>query len=127
MKRIKTFICIALIAALLAGALPAGAISSGFFNNHTDWHFDLTREPNRAMTVEELIALSTAYSYWTTGRTDGTLPRDKNGRLPSAWAEPYIRNEYAKGSFDPGLIAYDEPATLAFWIQFAAGCKGLYS
>ena len=125
MKRFTALVCFILVLAMLP--LPAGAISSGFFSNHTDWHFDLTKEPDRAMTVEELIALSTAYSYWTTGADTGTLPKDKNGRLPSDWAAPYIRNEYAKGTFDPSLIAYDAPATLGFWIQFAAGCKGLYS
>ena len=127
MKSIRRLLCVALIAALLASMLPAGAISEYFFNKHTDWHFDLTREPNRAMTVEELIALSTAYSYWGTGRTDGTLPKDKNGKLPSDWAAPYIREENRKTTFDPTRIAYDEPATLAFWMQFVARCKGLYS
>ncbi len=43
MRTVRTLVCIVLIAALLAGALPAGAIGSSFFNNHTDWHFDLTR------------------------------------------------------------------------------------
>ena len=125
MKRFTALICAVLLACMLP--MPARAVSSGFFSNHTDWHFDLTKEPDRAMTVEELIALSTAYSYWTTGASDGTLPKDKNGRLPSAWAAPYIRSEYAKGTFDPALIAYDAPATLGFWMQFAAGCKGVYS
>ncbi len=127
MKIIRTILSIALAAALLVCSMPVSAIHSSFFNSHSDWHFDLTREPNRAMTVEELIALSTAYSYWTTGAASGTLPKDKNGHLPSDWAAPYIRNEYAKRTFDPRLIAYDAPATLADWMQFLASCKGLYS
>ncbi len=127
MKRIRIIVSLILVAAMLTCALPAGAISSGFFNTHTDWHFDLTREPTRAMTVEELIALSTAYSYWSVGNSSGTIPKDKNGKLPSSWAAPYIVQEYAKGTFDPSLIAYDAPATMAFWMQFVAGCKGLFS
>ena len=124
----RSLLCILLVMTLLPGlAGDVLAISGGFFDTHTDWHFDLSREPDRAMRVDELIALSTAYSYWAVGTQAGTLPPDKNGNLPADWAAPYIRAEYAKGTFDPAKLAYDEPATLAFWMQFVAGCKGLYS
>ena len=125
---VRSLLCGLLAAALLLGCTGnVLAIDSSFFSSHTDWHFDLRREPDRAMRVDELIALSTAYSYWGTGSQTGVLPRDKNGNLPADWAAPYIRAEYAKGTFDPTKIAYDAPADLAFWLQFVAGCKGLYS
>ena len=119
---------LALAAVLLLSALPAAsAISAGFFTTHTDWHFDLSREPNRAMTVEEFIALSTAYSYWVTGTPSGTTPKDRDGNLPAAWAAPYIRSEVQKGTIDPAQLDYDAPATLAFAMEFFLHCKGLYS
>lgn len=92
---------------------------------HSDWHFDLSLEPDRAMTVEEFVALTTAYSYWSVG-TDGETPRDKNGDLPSDWAAPYIRAEAAKGALTPSELDYDAPATLAFAMKFLVSSKGLY-
>ena len=129
MKRILCFVlCLTLCLSFSAALAPSvGAIGSSFFNNHTDWHFDLTKEPNRPMTVEELIALTTSYSYWSTGLATGETPRDKNGNLPSDWAAPYIRMEAAKGTIDPSRLVYNAPATLGFFIRLVVRNKGLYS
>lgn len=62
----KRIVSLLLLLALITALLPAGyahAISPYFFQSHSDWRFDLTKEPNRPMTVEELIALSTACSF----------------------------------------------------------------
>ena len=63
-RLIPLLLAIALLTALatLGLAPDAQAIAAPFFQTHQDWHFDLTKEPNRPMTVEELIALSTSYS-----------------------------------------------------------------
>lgn len=123
MKRIAIF---CLVTALLLGCMqPVGAIFSSFFDTHSDWHFDLTEEPNRAMTVEEFIALTTAYSYWSVGEA-GEPQRDRDGNLPSEWAAPYIVCETNKNVIDPSELDYDAPATLAFAMKFFANSKGLY-
>ena len=125
---VRRIIAICLILAGITAMIPAvGAISSGFFQTHTDWHFDLTIEPDRPMTVEEFIALSTAYSWWATGTNSGTTPRDKDGDLPSDWAAPYIRSEAQKGTIQPAQLDYSAPATLAFAMEFFLHCKGRYS
>ena len=126
--RIKRTVASILTAAILLTLLPAAfAIGSSFFKNHTDWHFDLSKSPDTPMTVEEFIALSTAYSYWSTGVSGGTTPTDKNGKLPSAWAAPYIRAEFQKGTITPNEIDYSANVTLAFAMEFFTRAKGLYS
>lgn len=123
MRRILT-LCLA--AALLLACVPSvGAVHESFFNTHSDWHFNLSIEPERTMTVEEFIALTTAYSYWSVG-SQGEARPDKNGDLPSAWAAPYIVCETNKGVIDPSVLDYDAPATLAFAMKFFANSKGLY-
>lgn len=123
MKRILT-LCLAV--ALLLGCVPSvGAVHESFFNTHSDWHFDLTKEPEREMTVEEFIALTTAYSYWSVG-SEGEPKPDKDGNLPSSWAAPYIVCETNKGVIDPSVLDYDAPVTLAFAMKFFANSKGLY-
>lgn len=115
-------LCLAICVSILP---TANAISSSFFNTHTDWHFDLTKEPNRPMTQEEFIALTTAYSYWTVG-VDGAAPVDRDGNRPSSWAEPYVFEAYKKGVIDPATLDYDATATLAFAMKFIVNSKGLY-
>lgn len=123
MKRILT-LCLA--AALLLGCIPhVNAVHESFFNTHGDWHFDLTKEPDRAMTVEEFIALTTAYSYWSVG-SEGEPQPDRDGNLPSEWAAPYIVCETNKLVINPSELDYDAPATLAFAMKFFANSKGLY-
>lgn len=80
------FCAVTVLALLLCLFQPVSAIHASFYDTHSDWHFDLSLEPDRAMTVEEFVALTTAYSYWSVG-TDGETPRDKNGDLPSDTAE----------------------------------------
>lgn len=122
----RKLICVLLIVVLAVTLLlPASAISQWFFQTHTDWHFDLTKEPNRPMTVEEYIALTTAYSYWSVGTAEGDTPRDRDGNLPSDWAAPYIRCETQKNALRPSEIDYDAPVTLAFAMQFTVNSKGL--
>lgn len=119
---------VAMSAAMLLGlAQPASAIDPAFYKTHTDWHFNLAKEPDRAMTQEEFIALTTSYSYWSTGVATGATPVDKEGKQPSAWAAPYIRAEYQKRTITPSQMDYDAPATLAFIMEFTARAKGLYS
>lgn len=125
MKRLSRIFAAILAFALLLGALPAGAIFDSFFETHSDWHFDLTQEPDRPMTVEEFIALTTAYSYWAVG-IEGESPRDRDGDLPSDWAAPYIREEAQKGVIKPEELDYDAPITYAGAIQFIVNSKGLY-
>ena len=112
---------------LMFALAPASfAIGRSFFNSHTDWHFDLTKHPDDSMTVEEFIALTTAYSYWSTG-TQGTAPVDKDGDAPSAWAAPYILSEYRKGTIVPSEIDYQAKVNLAFVMEFFCHAKGLFS
>ncbi|MBQ8587425.1 MAG: S-layer homology domain-containing protein [Oscillospiraceae bacterium] len=125
MKKINRILVAILAFALLLGAVPASAIHESFFETHADWHFDLTQEPDRPMTVEEFIALTTAYSYWAVG-IDGESPTDRDGNLPSDWAAPYIRHETAKGVIKPAQLDYDTPITYAGAIQFIVNSKGLY-
>ena len=123
----KQFFAVLLCVCLLAGCLPtAQAASQYFYEQFPDWHFDLTKEPDRAMTQEEFLALTLAYSYWDKGAS-GETPRDAQGNLPSDWAAPYIRGEAAKGTIDPSGMDYDAPATLAFMMEFIAHSKGIYS
>lgn len=131
MKRslhIKRAVALILTAIMMFSLLPAAfAIGSSFFYNHSDWHFDLSKSPDTPMTVEEFIALSTAYSYWGTGTASGANPVDKNGNYPSDWAAPYIRAEYQKGTITPSEIDYRSNVTLAFAMEFFSRSKGLYS
>lgn len=123
----KRFFAVLLCVCLLAGCLPmAQAASQYFYEQFPDWHFDLTREPDRAMTQEEYLALTLAYSYWDKG-VSGSTPRDAQGNLPSDWAASYIRSEAQKGTIDPSKLDYDAPATLAFIGEFLAHSKGIYS
>ena len=123
----KRFLAMLLVACLLAGCPPmAQAASQYFYEQFPDWHFDLTKEPERAMTQEEYLALTLAYSYWDKGAS-GETPRDAQGNLPSDWAAPYIRGEAVKGTIDPSGMDYDASATLAFIAEFLAHSKGIYS
>ena len=125
MKKINRIFVAILAFALLLGAVSASAIHESFFETHADWHFDLTQEPDRPMTVEEFIALTTAYSYWAVG-IDGESPTDRDGNLPSDWAAPYIRQEAAKGVIKPAQLDYDAPITYAGAVKFIVNSKGLY-
>lgn len=122
----RSFFCaVTVLALLLCLFQPVRAIHASFYDTHSDWHFDLRLEPERAMTVEEFVALTAAYSYWSVA-TDGDTPRDRNGDLPSDWAAPYIRAEAAKGALTPSELDYDAPATLVFVMRFLVNSKELY-
>ena len=118
-------LALALVMALAWVQPAAAAAPPGFLQQHSDWHFDLTKEPDRPMTVEEFIALTVAYSYWSLGE-EGDTPRDRDGDLPAQWAAPYIREEARKGVIDPAELDYQAQVTLAFAMKFLVNCNGLY-
>ena len=133
---LKLILWFSLALVLFAGLAVSASAGTTWYDAHPDWvathsdpHFDITVRPNDPMTVEELIALTTARSYWATGDTSNTpAPRDKNGDLPSDWAAPYIRYYSSTArAFDPARVDYDAPATLGFMMRFFASVKGLYS
>ncbi|MBQ3054613.1 MAG: S-layer homology domain-containing protein [Oscillospiraceae bacterium] len=97
-----------------------------FYKNYSDPHFNLNNEPNRAMSIEEFIALMHAYSYYGKG-ADSVTVVDKNGKLPSAWCGKYVQAEANKKVFDPERISWSDPVTVAFAAQFMARAKGKYS
>lgn len=99
---------------------------SAFLKAYSDPHFNLANEPNRAMTVEEFIAIMHAYSYYGGGSEPVTVV-DKNGKLPSAWCGKYVQAEANKKVFDPERISWNDPVTLAFAAQFMVRSKGKYS
>ena len=132
----RRLLCLGLAILLLAAFAPQAFAGTDWYNTHPGWvathsdkHFDITWEPDRPMTVEEFVALTTAYSWYVTGDTAGTypLPRDKNGDLPSDWAAPYIRYYAASKAFDPERVDYDAPATVGFMMMFFARLRGKYS
>ena len=137
MKRtMRSLLCGLLCAVLLLGLCPAVHAGTPWYDSHpswvashSDWHFDITREPDRPMTVEEFVALTTAYCWWSTGDTSGTypLPKDKNGDYPADWAAPYIRYYAGVNAFDPKRVDYDAPATLGFMMQFYSRLRGKFS
>lgn len=97
----RSFFCaVTVLALLLCLFQPVRAIHASFYDTHSDWHFDLRLEPERAMTVEEFVALTAAYSYWSVA-TDGDTPRDRNGDLPSDWAAPLHPRRGGQGSPHP--------------------------
>ncbi len=124
-KSLRLLACLLLVGLLAALAPSVAAMPSWFFHDHTDWHFDLTQEPDRAMTVEEYIALVRAYSYWSVG-IEGTAPRDRDGDLPADWAAPYVCEAASYGIIDPSELDYSEPITLGRAVAIMVHSKGLY-
>lgn len=125
-KRFQRISALLLMLCLLTALLPqAAAMPSSFFEQHSDWHFDLTKEPDRAMTVEEYIALVRAYSYWSVG-IDGESPRDRDGDLPSPWAAPYVREAAKYGIIDPATVDYSQTITLGMAMEIIVHSKGLF-
>lgn len=121
----RAFALLLLLCLLSALAPQAAAMPHSFYVQHSDWHFDLTQEPDRAMTVEEYIALVRAYSYWSVG-IDGESPRDRDGDLPSAWAAPYVREAAKYGIIDTKTVDYSQPITLGMAMEIIVHSKGLY-
>ena len=97
-----------------------------FLKTYSDPHFNLNNEPNRAMTVEEYIAITYAYSYYGKGSTK-TPAKDKNGRAPSTWCAKYVQAEVDKGTVIPANISYTDPVTVAFAAEFLSRAKGKYN
>ena len=132
MKRFcRQVAALALILATLLFCLPFASAQNNwnmeyFLKKYSDPHFDLSREPDRAMTVEEFLAIVYVYSYYGDGAANVTA-KDKNGALPSAWAAKYVQAEVDKGVVDPGRISWSQPVTLAFAAQYLARAKGKYS
>ncbi len=125
-ERFLRFAALLLLLCVLSAFVPrAAAMPDSFFAQHPDWHFDLTKEPDRPMTVEEYIALVRAYSYWSVG-IDGETPRDRDGDLPSAWAAPYVREAAKYGIIDPKTVDYSQPITLGMAMEIIVHSKGLY-
>ena len=128
MKRIVALLLAFIMSAML---LPSvGAQNSWnmeyFYKEYPDEHFNLTKDPNRIMTIEEFIAINHAYSYYGSGATPVTVV-DKNGRKPSDWCAKYVQAEANKKVFDADKISWTDPVTLAFAAQFMARSKGKYS
>lgn len=118
---------ILLLLCLAASLLPqTAAMPVAFYEQHSDWHFDLTKEPDRPMTVEEYIALVRAYSYWSVG-IPGESPRDRDGDLPSQWAAPYVCEAVQYGIIDPKTTDFQQPITLGMAMEIVVHSKGLYS
>jgi len=120
--------CVALGAALAAA--PEVSASSWdmtyFLKTYSDPHFNLKNDPDRAMTVEEFIAVVYAYSYYGGGSAK-TPAKDKNGRQPSAWCAKFVQAEVDKATVTPSAVSWTAPATVAFAAQFLARAKGKYS
>ncbi len=116
-----------LLAMVMLFAPSVGALNMTYFLQHyPDAHFDLTNEPNRVATVEEFVAVVTAYSYYTDG-VSTTPVADKTGSQPSAWCAKYVQAEVNKGVLTPQTYAYSAPATVAFAAEYLSRCKGLYA
>lgn len=127
----KKFIALFLTVVLLLSCIPSvSAINNWnmeyFLKTYSDPHFNLQNEPDRAMTVEEFIAIVYAYSYYGGGNKNVTC-RDKNGKAPSAWCAPYVQAEVDKKVVTPENISWTAPVTLAFAAQYLARAKGKYS
>lgn len=126
-KVISIFLSICLVISLV---LPASVQASNFnvgpfLKKYTDEHFNLSKEPNRSVTVEEFVAIVTAYSYWATGSSNAPVV-DKKGKYPSNWCAKYVQAEVEKGTLDVSKYAYQEPATVAFAAEYLSRAKGLY-
>ncbi len=124
-KHLHILLSVALCLALLAGLCPAQrAQALSFAEKYPDQHFRETFEPDRPMTVEELMVMTTCRAQYLDG-VSGTAPADKTGHRPSPWAEPYVLALYQKNRFDPALVDYHAPATLGFYMEFLARSKYL--
>lgn len=130
-KFFRRIVTLVLTAAILLSCVPlAGAQNNWnmeyFLRKYSDPHFNLANDPNRAMTVEEFLAIVYAYSYYGDGVATVTA-RDKNGAAPSAWAARYVQAEVNKGIVDTARLSWSQPATLAFAAQYLVRAKGKYS
>lgn len=125
---LKRIAAVLLAVLILAASLPASAFAFNFeyfLKVYTDPHFDLQNEPARAMTVEEYIALATAYSYWAGGSSSAPAA-DRSGKQPSAWCAKYVQAEVEKHTVDPQSLSWSQPCTIAYAAEFLSRSKGLY-
>ncbi len=134
MKRFafSRMIALLLLLAVTVGlvAVPASAQQQWnmeyFLKKYSDPHFDLTVQPNRVMSVEEFLAVIYAYSYYGDGVSSVTA-KDRDGKLPSAWAGRYVQAEVGKGVVTPAALRWSQPATVAFAAEYLCRAKGKYS
>lgn len=118
------FLCMGMVPLLPAES--ANYNMEYFLKKYNDPRFNLANDPDRAMTVEEFVAIIYAYSYYGDGVAPYSVP-DKNGREPSSWCARYVCAEVSKKIIDPGKISWTEPVTVAFAAQYLARAKGKYS
>ena len=97
-----------------------------FLKTYSDSHFNLSVEPDRAMTVEEFIAVVYAYSFYGKGSSSAPAA-DKNGKQPSAWCAKYVQAEVDKGTVKPSAVSWTDTATVAFAAEFLSRSKGKYN
>ena len=118
------FLCMGMVPLLPAES--ANYNMEYFLKKYNDPRFNLANDPDRAMTVEEFVAIIYAYSYYGDGVAPYSVP-DKNGREPSSWCARYVCAEVSKKVIDPEKISWTEPVTVAFAAQYLARAKGKYS
>ena len=130
MKRIaRVLAALLLVAAMVACMVPVSAMHQWnmeyFLKKYSDPHFDLAKEPDRAMTVEEFLAVIYAYSYYGDGAAGSAADRD--GKAVSPWAAPYVQAEVNKKVVDPAALRWSQTATVAFAAKYLCLAKGKYS
>jgi spore germination protein YaaH len=97
-----------------------------FLKKYSDEHFDLSKNSDEDMTVEEFIAIIYAYSYYGDGISKEPV-EDKNGNLPSDWCSKYIAAEISKGTIIPSEISYKDKVDISFAAEFLSRSKGKYA
>ena len=120
------FIAAVMLFAFVPTAHAANWNMEYFLKHYNDWHFDLTKNPDSLMTVEEFVAIVYAYSYYGNG-TSTAPAADKTGAQPSAWCAKYVQAEVVKNTVVPSEVSWRSPVTLAFAAKFLARSKGKYA
>ena len=120
------FLAVVMLAGFIVPASAANWNMTYFLRKYSDWHFDLSKNPNNPMTYEEYIAIAYAYSYYGDGTT-ATPAVDKTGKAPSAWAAKYVQAEAAKNTITPSRVNYTANVTIADAAQFLSRAKGKYA
>ena len=116
----------AVFGSVLPGALPKAEAAADYAyiqRLYPDPRFNLANDPNRIMTVEEFVAVVSAYSFTSGGVTPVTAA-DQNGNPPSAWCAPYVQAEISRGLLDPSSVSWSQPATVAFAAKLLSRAKG---
>ena len=120
------FLAVVMLTGFIVPASAANWNMTYFLRKYSDWHFDLSKNPNSPMTYEEYIAIAYAYSYYGDGTT-ATPAVDKTGKAPSAWAAKYVQAEAAKNTITPSRVNYTANVTIADAAQFLSRAKGKYA